>query len=181
MRAFISIDIPDEIKTSIIELQHNIPKQLRISTVGIEKLHITMMFFPNLDDKEISYLSSNFSSFRFNKFNISLAGVGLFTPKVPRVLYIKVLSDDNRLYKLYEEIHSAVSAGNIKFDDKRFVPHLTIGRIKSHVNRIKFLDAIRQFEDYKFGSFTCNEFKIKESVFTATSTEYHDLFTKKLD
>lgn len=181
MRAFISIDIPDEAARGITEFQSGMQKQLGVSFAAADKLHITMMFFPDLDSNGLASLASNFSMLKFNRFKVSLNGVGLFTPRIPRVLYIGASSEHGEMQQLYKMMHSLALDKGINFDEKRFVPHLTIGRIKGHVNRIKLLNAIKQFEGYDFGSFICSGFSIKESTFVDRSTEYKDLFTKKLD
>ncbi len=121
-RAFISIDLPKEIRREIILYQKSLRGYTFGKMVPEENLHITVFF---LGDKEfdLERLRNFLRNYRFNK-EIVIEGIDAF-PNMnhPRVLFFRVLTD---LGKVHSDLANFLG---IK-EEKGFVPHITICRIE---------------------------------------------------
>ena len=133
MRAFIAIEVPKKIREKInhfIEEQNK--KELPIKWVRFENLHITLKFLGEIDDKkkkEITPVIKELTN-KFSPFKVTLEGIGCFpNPRNPRVLWIGVNEGSEQLCLIAKDAETTLSRYGFK-EEKRFHPHLTIGRIK---------------------------------------------------
>ena len=88
MRCFVAVDIPDKIKSNILNLQKNLPVTgLRL--VAPENMHFTLKFFGECNDDEILHIKKTLSTVSESHKPIvaSVAGSGAF----PSLKYIKVI------------------------------------------------------------------------------------------
>lgn len=65
-------------------------------------------------------------------------------------------------------------------DERGFVPHLTVARVKYVRNRDRYMEVVRKYENMDFGTQLVNEVKLKRSVLTPKGPIYSDLMTIKL-
>ncbi len=135
MRTFIAVEIPEKERKTIWELIiEQKKKNLPIKWVEFQNLHITLKFLGEIDEKKLDRILDILStiSSRTKSFKISLENIGCFPGiRNPRVLWIGVNHGGNELIKLATEIENDLYKIGFKKEDKKFHPHLTIGRIKT--------------------------------------------------
>lgn len=130
-RLFIAIDFADEVKRSIYQNAKNLIKgsDLRISKP--ENLHITIKFLGDVEETKIPEIISSLDflkSIRGEAVNFSRYGF-FYRNRVPSVFWLKcevgekVMMTVNKLETVCEKI-------GFKKEDREFVPHLTLSRIK---------------------------------------------------
>ena len=181
IRAFIAVDLPQEIKDGIISAAKGI-KAGGIKAVSADQIHITLFFLGYLDKEQIERAKDVISTLNCKKFEVSLTGVGTFDPKRPRVIFAKIdkgAEELNDIYKMMLERLSEIA----KLDERGFSPHVTIARLKEFDRGT--VDAARDFidkhEEQEFGSFTCSGIRLKQSVLTKDGAIHSDLYVKELD
>ena len=122
MRLFVSINLSDEIKDALTDVQD------AMMDAGIwgnytmpENMHLTLAFIGEYadPDKVLGVLDS----IDFEPFDITLKGIGSF-----RNLWYVGLEDSTQLQSLVRNIRRALATARIPFDRKRFLPHITIVR-----------------------------------------------------
>jgi RNA 2',3'-cyclic 3'-phosphodiesterase len=134
VRAFIAIEVPP------------VPGLVPPAVPGGAVAHLTLRFLgevdaPTLDtvQRELSRELSDTPSFRF-----SLEGVDAFPSRErPRVVFLGVTAGRGELIDLARRISAAVARVGLPPDDRPFVPHVTVWRVRSpaHAARARALLA----------------------------------------
>ena len=112
MRLFIAINLSQEMRESLIDLQNDwYDSGVRGNYSPEENLHLTLAFIGAL------------KSVRFTPFPLALEGVGAFGD-----LWWAGLTDSPALSALAKRVRHALATAGIPFDRKRFNPHITLLR-----------------------------------------------------
>jgi len=143
MRAFIAIELPKEIKDYLSRIQ------VQLKTAGADvkwvepkNIHLTLKFLGEIDDKKkdgvIKIIEDIAKS--NNPFSARICCVGAF-PKIsfPRVLWVGIQEGDKETKEIARELEEKVNKLSIPREDRPFSSHITIGRIKSTLNREKLV------------------------------------------
>ncbi len=162
MRLFFGIEIPDAEREKIEKIKYNIKIDGKIKWVEKENLHLTLLF---LGEKNLIEVIGLLEKFRFEPFDVSLKGFGVFPDlKRPRVLWIGVEKGKEKMKELYEKLTMRLEPLNLEIE-KRFFPHLTIGRIKfGNVNYEKL--------EYNSEIFHVDKFVLFSSTLTKSGPIY---------
>ncbi len=158
-RVFLAIELPEDVKNQIIAVQD----KLKILLKGIrwtrpEGIHLTLKFFGDIYEKEIVPISEIITENTKSAETISLNGgeIGVF-PNLgrPRVLWLGLNGDIERLSILQEAIDIDLEVYGYKKERRKFSPHLTLGRVKSFRGGIMNLSqVIKRGGDYRAGQFS---------------------------
>jgi 2'-5' RNA ligase len=137
MRLFIAALLPEEIRkqlTNYIDsLKHNIEG---VKWEKSEKLHVTLKFLGDVEESmldDIANLIQERAS-EYSPFSFNLTELGGFPNlKKPRILYIG-LSNNTQLAKLAYELEEQLAGLGFEKENRKFVPHITLGRVKKKIN-----------------------------------------------
>ncbi|MGQ9465467.1 MAG: RNA 2',3'-cyclic phosphodiesterase [bacterium] len=135
MRTFIATEIPDHQKKIIWNFMQELKKMnLPIRWVDYENLHITLKFLGEIDENKLSQILPVLSeiSNRTKSFTMQLENFGCF-PSIrnPRVLWIGVSQGSDEIVSFATALENGFVKYGFKKENKKFHPHLTIGRIKT--------------------------------------------------
>jgi 2'-5' RNA ligase len=164
MRAFISINIPEEIKKEIAKLQKSLPEFGGKKTEA-ENLHLTLKFLGDVDDKNIEEIRNQLRNIKIKKFEVETGEIGIFSPSFIKIIWLSL----NNCEKLQKEIDSALK--NLFEPEKRFMGHLTIARVKKVRDKKRFLDKISQIKINK-KRFVVGKFYLMKSELTEKGPVY---------
>ena len=122
MRLFISIQLNDEMRDALTQIQHSMQRQgVRGNFTREENLHLTLAFIGEYPDpydvKDI------LDQIEFEDFAIKLEGLGSFGS-----LWWAGVSESGELKALAKQLRRALADAGIPFDRKKFSPHITIIR-----------------------------------------------------
>ena len=163
IRTFISIDIP--LTDAIDEVLGEMRRADNVRPVPKEQIHLTLKFLGDQDEKKVEKLCSSLKDalHRTEPFDIVVEGVGAFPDmRHPKVVWLGV-KDPESLFGLAEKVDSAVKEMKLKSDDKRFSPHITIGRVN---DRTELDDFFSRYKGIEFCSFRCDHVDVMKSVLT---------------
>ncbi|MBN2348872.1 MAG: RNA 2',3'-cyclic phosphodiesterase [Bacteroidales bacterium] len=174
-RTFIAIDIPASPK--LIHCISDIRLELHqesIRWVPREQFHITLKFLGDTENYFIEGINLKLKEIADNahKFSMSMNKIGVFKNIIsPRVLWAGIKADEelNRIISIIED--SMVEFGFEK-TNRKFTPHLTIGRIKYINNRTILSEIIDNYKETGFGTITIHEIVFYESILKKTGPEY---------
>lgn len=143
MRAFIGLEIPENIRdlyTSICKPMH---KSSNLSFIRRDKMHITLAFFPDLSMGKVQDIKAMLEEINIERFNINCGNIGLFKRKgIPSTIFIKISSET--LLEYNNILHDKLNQINIHYDNRKpFTPHITLARIKEVTSEGDF------FKDYR--------------------------------
>ena len=170
-RAFIAIDIPESMKDKI-----SAPEIENARKVDGKQLHITLIFLGYVDENEIEKTKRIISSIRQKPFLVSLKGMGLFASGSHGVVFAGIEKGEKEISAIYSEIGGRL--GNL--ESKEFIPHVTVLRLKNIKSKKEIIEKLDKMKNDAFGSFLCDEIKLKKSTLGRNGVVYEDLFVKEL-
>ncbi len=164
MRAFISIDISDNIKKEIIKIQNKLP-EFNGKKTEAENLHLTLKFLGWIDEAKLEEVKKILKEIKFHKFETEINKMGMFSD---RIIWLNMTNCN----KLQEEIDEKLS--DLFEKEERFMGHLTIARVKSLEDRKKFIEKLREIK-IKPIKFPVNSFRLKKSMLKKSGPVYEDI------
>jgi len=180
-RIFIAVDLIDQLKEPIIKMQRElIEAGVEMKPVEPENLHITLRFIGEVSKDLVEEVKRRLGAIKYRQFTIHMRGVGAF-PSIerPRVIWIGIEEGARDLANLHEIIMKLT--GDIGEKDERgFIPHLTIARVKYVRNANKYMEVIKRYENADFGTQVIDTVKLKRSILTPRGPIYNDLLIIKL-
>jgi 2'-5' RNA ligase len=174
MRAFIAIELPDELKKKISDFQNELQTQDFVAANWTSDYHLTLKFFGEIDEhkqKEIANILVDIAS-KTKSFDLELKGVGAFPSQdYVRVLWMGAGYGDDEAKFLQKEIDEALSEDFEK--ESNYANHLTLARIKAVKDKFK----LKKFFENKqsFGKFKVSSIKLIKSVLTKSGPVYETL------
>lgn len=126
-RLFVGLEIPQQIITD-----------LAAARGGVEgahwqrdnQLHLTLAFIGGTPRKTQHEIESALARIRFDAFDLSLWGVGLFgKPKFPKALWAGV-EDKKPVTHLHEKIVATLDRIEVDTERRKFKPHVTLARFR---------------------------------------------------
>ena len=163
IRTFISIDIP--VTDGIAEVLDVMKNTDNVRPVPKQQMHLTLKFLGDQDEKKVEKLCSALKDAvsGIGPFEITVEGVGAFpNMRHPKVVWLGI-KEPGPLIGLADKVDFAVRGLGLKADDKRFSPHITVGRA---TDRTDLKDFFSEYEGTIFCSFTCDHVDVMKSVLT---------------
>lgn len=178
MRAFIGLEIPENIRKLYVSTCKSLHNSANISFVRLDKLHITLSFFPDLQKTYIEDIKNIFLQLNREQFEIKCDGIGLFKRKgIPSTIYVKIISDELKNYA--ELLHNKLKELHIPFDEKPYIPHITLGRIREMKNEQDFMKSYRVIsQNFHISSFMSEKIYLYSSDMVTYKKEAGEDFIK---
>jgi len=179
IRTFIAVEIPDDIKAAMKEVQGTLRKTVaEVGWVRPEGVHLTLKFLGGIGADIIPDLGAAVEAAvgGVAPFQLSVRGVGVFpTPKAPRVVWLGVEGELDRLAELYECVEGACEGLGFKREDRPFKPHLTLGRVKSPKGRGALVNALTEFEGVELGAINVESVSVMKSELRPSGAIYTEM------
>ena len=135
VRAFLAIELPPDIKDLIEDIKERLMPALKgIRWARPEGMHLTLKFFGDVSQGDVACISEvvekNVIDIAPMELNAGLPG-GFPSLKRPRVLWLDIGGDTQRLEALQAEIEGDLKECGFPGEKRAFKPHLTLGRARS--------------------------------------------------
>jgi 2'-5' RNA ligase len=184
MRVFIGIGLPPVCRRAISEAISRLRgKRLPVSWVPEPNLHVTLKFLGRIDpgrEVEIGSLLEQVAG-NFRPFEITVAEAGGFpTLRAPRVLWVGIREQLELVGKLQENIENALSGAGFPREERRFHPHVTVGRVRDRLPPGWGEEYAKVLSGKTFGIVGVGSFRFYESRLSPKGAEYHVLRDLKL-
>lgn len=155
MRAFLSINIPEDIKKEIVKIQDSLPEFIGKKTEN-ENLHLTLKFLGEIDEDLLEKIKKSLRKIKFRKFETEVNEIGFFSPQFIKIIWLHLSNCE----KLQGEIDLALK--DLSKQEERFMGHLTIARIKNIKNKKEFLEKLSEIKIEK-KEFNVDKFYLMKS------------------
>lgn len=177
MRLFVSINFSSQIQKYLEEIQRSIIVARMNPASGF---HLTLKFLGEIPDEKVDDIKKKLGKIEFKDFDIELENAGYFNGPDGKVNVIWVgLKAPQELFDLQEDIaNTLINYG--EFEKRKFVPHLTLARIKLANNR----DLIAQIDKMKIQKMgmKIERFSLMQSKLSQNGPAYSELaFFKALN
>ncbi|ARM76413.1 RNA 2',3'-cyclic phosphodiesterase [Acidianus manzaensis] len=176
MRLFIAIEIPQlqQISDILTKLKMT---GADIKLVEPENIHITLAFLGEVENEKIDLIKDAMQILKFKKFKIILRGMGAF-PNLsrPRVVWVGIAEGFTELRNIRNILIRELGNRKIRpADDKDFVPHITLGRVRGPSNLANLIDLINSNTNESFGDFIVDKVILFKSTLTPKGPIYDEL------
>lgn len=180
-RLFVAVELPDNIRDhisgAIDRLQQAVPRHA-IRWVPLQNLHLTLKFLGDVPETQIDQIRSNLDHAvaRHRTFAFNVAGAGCFpTPKKPRVLWLGLHDDKHALLPLRDDIERLIAPLGFPTEKRPFSPHLTVGRVKRHIQGTKLTDignGVQKVAIGQLAQWQCSSISLMQSTLTPDGAIY---------
>ncbi|MBW2557621.1 MAG: RNA 2',3'-cyclic phosphodiesterase [Deltaproteobacteria bacterium] len=135
IRTFLAMELPPDIKDLIEGLKERLRPVLKgIRWTRPEGMHLTLKFFGDVFQNDVARISEvvgrNVRDVAPMGLNVGLPG-GFPSLKKPRVLWLGIGGDVQKLLALQAEIERNLEKCGFSGEKRAFKPHLTLGRARS--------------------------------------------------
>jgi 2'-5' RNA ligase len=176
---FISVPVSEAIRERIRKIQEGF-HNFDIKFVEKENLHFCLSFLGEVDENQIDSIKEAIADTakQFEKFEINIEGLGVFPDKTYiKVLWIGIKDGKNNLCELAEVLHARLEKLGFK-EERKFEPHLTLGRVKRGDKLLK--DTFVKMENSKIGVMEVNKIELIKSELTLNGPMYETIFKTDL-
>lgn len=176
MRLFVAVPLSDELKKKLTRFrQETWGNALDIAWSNPDQLHITLKFLGSVDEKRLPGLQEvlAFETQSISGFDLSIAGCGTFPAEGdPQTLWAGVREGVEPLRVLARRIQAAVEPFGFSSEDCPYVPHVTLGRLRTPPNMAILQAPLKRHKDNLFGYMHVMSFMLFNSRLSAAGSEY---------
>ena len=187
MRTFIAIDLDPEIKNSLSQLIDELASldkgKRNIKWVSRQGMHLTLKFLGEIEEKKAREVENTLkkTAEKSSSFLLRVRGTGFFPPqtKYPRVLWVGV-EEEETLLSLQSHLESEMEKAGFPREQRKFHPHLTLGRVKNPSFLSETLSLLEKYKDTIFGEMRAEKITFFQSVLKPSGAEYSVISEYKL-
>lgn len=174
IRSFLALPIPKDIANMLGDAAAKMAYQDKsnaVRWVDQSNFHVTLAFLGNQDSRALETLAEQLDAILpQNSISLELSHYSPFPEGKPKLLAAMVsLNDELKL--LQQQIINAVMVSGLKIEKRRFVPHITLGRLRHSRNYFA-----GKFTGLTNTHFEANEVVLFESILTPNGAEYEPLY-----
>ncbi len=174
MRAFIAIEVSDEVRDNLLKAQERIGnKAAKIKFVERENFHVTLKFLGEIDEATAEEVKKSLAEIakKHKKHRVRVKGVGVFpNPSYVRVIWAGIENDEG-IKAIAADVEREMRRLGFK-REKDFVAHITIGRVKFVKDKAELAMALKELANEDFGEFEVNAIELKKSTLTPKGPIY---------
>lgn len=179
-RTFLAIHIPTTVDyTGLVErLKKNLTHEKFINYCRPENIHLTLKFLGStpVDDIPNIIEACKKVARHHQPFTMDFDRTGLFgSNRVPRVLWLGMNDQPQALFDLENDLLDAFDGLGYMRDRQNFVPHLTVCRIKSLVDKQFFMQIYNSIEPKTYLHADVKELVYYQSILQPTGPIYKPL------
>jgi 2'-5' RNA ligase len=135
IRSFIAIDLPEEAKKGLARLRKELEKDEHrfVKWVDTGGIHLTLKFLGNIPAERVTEITGAMEKAAqgTSSFHLEISGLGAFPSlRQARVFWVGIGGEMDKLSRLQQNIDSALAALGFAKEERPFVPHLTLARIR---------------------------------------------------
>jgi 2'-5' RNA ligase len=179
MRVFIAIDINEQVRAGLRDLQQEMAdgvdaKRSDVKWVKPENMHLTLKFLGEIKDAkavEVCNIVKEVAG-RHKGFELDIEKVGYFGGKSARVLWVGTGEGSDNLRRLAKELEESLALGGWPKEKRGFSGHLTLCRIRKPVAGIKLAELSKDYEDFKIGTISADSVSVYQSELTPRGPIY---------
>jgi 2'-5' RNA ligase len=187
MRCFIAINIPEEIRAELADLQKELAGRVDIHKgdvkwVELEGMHLTLKFLGEVPDNQITAIFNVVKEVagRHPAFDFAVKEVGSFGGRSARVLWVGAGLESPELLQLQQDLEEKLAEAGWPKEGRQFSGHLTLCRIRNSKAGEKLAQLAQQYEDFDLGTVRADSITVYESQLRPEGPIYTPLGNYKL-
>ncbi len=135
IRSFVAIELPEDAKRGLAGLRAALQRGEHrfVKWVNLDGIHLTLKFLGNIPAGRVQEVTGAVEEAARDvpPFRLEITGTGVFPSlRQVRVFWVGIGGEVDELLKLQQSIDSALAALGFAREERPFVPHLTLARIR---------------------------------------------------
>jgi 2'-5' RNA ligase len=135
IRSFIAIELSEEAKEGLARLRKKLEREEHrfVKWVDPGGIHLTLKFLGNIPFKRVAEITEAMKEAAqgISPFHLEISGLGAFPSlRQARVFWVGIGGEMDKLSRLQQNINSALAVLGFAKEERSFVPHLTLARIR---------------------------------------------------
>lgn len=177
-RAFIAIDVSEEVRQKLVEVQRKLAATgAQLKLVEPENIHVTIKFLGDVGHERLNEIVDALRRAVANlpQFEMEVRGMGVF-PNLHymRVIWAGIANGREKVIAAQKNVDQELQ--KLGFQPERdFVPHLTLARVKSAIQKNKLIALIKDMSSEEFGRTQATSIELKQSILTSKGPIYSTL------
>ena len=179
MRCFIAIDIDEQIRKALANLQDELQGKADIKKsdakwVNPETIHLTLKFLGEIKDEQVvdvCNITGDVAS-RHESFELDVESVGHFGGRSARVLWVGTGQNSDKLLQLQEDLELQLDLAGWPMETRKFSGHLTLCRIRNSKAGVKLAQITERYKDFKLGTVPADSLSVYQSQLTPKGPIY---------
>lgn len=183
IRTFICFELSEAIKKELAQLQLDVKKLGRgVRWSNPDDIHLTLKFLGDVEENLITDITEavKAAAAQTAAFQISISGTGAF-PNFdhPRVYWVGIKEASGALVRVQSNIENELQRIGFAKEQRKFSPHLTLGRVKSS-DGLKEISAALQKVMLRNLNFLADKIIVMKSELQPGGAQYTPLSFVKL-
>lgn len=170
MRCFIAIDIDEEIRAELDDLQQELAAAAKVRKGDVkwvrpEVMHLTLKFLGEVHDHEIIGVSDAVETVaaRHRPFNLPVKEVGCFGGRSARVVWVGAGLECPELLEIQHDLEEELALAGWPREARKFSGHLTLCRIRNVKAGVELATMIERYKDFDLGTMHCDAMCVYQS------------------
>ena len=176
MRCFLAIELPEETRDRLADLQDRLShlgRSVRWTRPG--HVHLTVKFFGDVPDQDVPAICDLAATITqpFEPFELSVRGTGCFPPHGPaRIIWAGLAELPQPLLDCQQACEDQFAEMGYPPEGRLYHPHLTIGRVRDARRSRQTRQAIEAEANFDGGIFHVEELLLFQSVLECNGPTY---------
>ncbi len=141
IRSFVAIELPQEAKNGLASLRRKLGRDEHrfVKWVDPGGIHLTLKFLGNIPSKRATEITEAMTKAvqGLSPFVLEISGLGAFpSVRQARVVWVGVRGELDKLSTLQQNIDSALATLGFAREERPFVPHLTVARVREGASSV---------------------------------------------
>lgn len=179
IRTFVALPVPPEVQGSVRRVVARLQPaaaDLKIGWTDPDSLHLTLSFLGEVEAREIPAICQCLRGVcaPLPPFDLEIVGCGAFPdPERPRTVWVGAGRGSEAVIELQGRIEAGLAPLGFRPENRRFRPHLTIGRVRSIRGPTgAFATAIAREATFAAGTLDVTEVLVYSSELQRGGPEY---------
>ncbi len=180
MRLFIALKLSQDTKDYVMDIINKLQDcSKKGKFVPLEKLHITILFLGETEVYKIEQITNALEKINEEPFIISLSNIGKFKRNRKGCLYWLGVENRSSLIRIHHQLYNDLKHQGFSLQNKRFKPHITLGRNVEINNPQKFA-LLKELSNRRKFKFQADCICLYSSERINGSMVYTELYNKRL-
>ena len=179
MRAFIALELPATVQAALAGLQRELAgAKADVKWVREEQLHVTLRFLGEITEPQRQTVEGLLreAAGRHERFQAGLSRIGAFpTTSAPRVIWAGIEAGRVEMERLARDVEEGLSRQGFPAEDRPFVAHVTLGRVRSSKNLPQLATTLKQASWTPPPAFPVDHITLFQSALSSAGPTYTPL------
>lgn len=184
IRSFIAIELDKQTQENLARIQNELkPSGADIKWVEPKNIHLTLKFMGDIETDLIAKIKNILEDLSkiHRKFSATINELGAFpTSRSPRVIWAGIETGKENSISIASDLENNLSKLGIPKEERDFVPHLTLGRVKSPINRFKLSELLNKNKNISDLNFVADRIVLFKSTLTPKGPIYEAMIEVNL-